>query len=160
MAVTEESLDECSDNEEEQLLPPPLSWFEEENSSSLSPQRQQIHAAAPPQEASVSPPLLDEIVTPSSQALVGAPHKAPSWNELSSQVLPAAAQELLSTSLRRVMHIALISYTRSRWHRDYSDLGNNAGGYFESQHRSAALFQSELGRSTASPRVADRLLGR
>jgi hypothetical protein len=44
--------------------------------------------------------------------------------------LPAAAQELLSTSLRRVLHTARISYARGRWHRRYSDLGNNAGGYF------------------------------
>ena len=54
---------------------------------------------------------------------------SPSWKEISSQVLPAAAKELLSSSLRRIYHTARLSYSRGRWHRKYSDMGNNAGGF-------------------------------
>jgi hypothetical protein len=61
---------------------------------------------------------------------IGAPRRAPSWKELSSQVLPAAAKELLSSSMRRILHTARLSYAKGRWHRNYSDLGNPSVGYF------------------------------
>ena len=64
-----------------------------------------------------------------STAVVGRTHPSPSWKEISSQVLPAAARELLSTSLRRIYYTARLSYARGRWHRKYSDIGNNAGGF-------------------------------
>jgi hypothetical protein len=152
VSFTEENLDECGESEEEQLqlLPPPTSWFEQEQNSSQSPnQNASLHLDTLTAEASASASAfaspvrqmqmrtVHEIRTPDSPlSRVGAPHRAPSWKELSSQVLPAAAQELLSTSLRRVVHTARISYARGRWHRRYSDLGNNAGGYFRIQQAS------------------------
>lgn len=63
---------------------------------------------------------------------IGAPQKAPSWKELSSQVLPSAAKELLSSSMRRILHTARLSYAKGRWHRNYSDMGNPDIGYFRS----------------------------
>jgi hypothetical protein len=63
-------------------------------------------------------------------AAVGAPRKSPSWRELSSQVLPAAAKEVLSTTIYRLIHAARLTYAKGRWKRDYSDLGNPYIGYF------------------------------
>lgn len=123
VSINEECIDVYGESEDDQLLPPPTSWFEENSSptSSLPLDTRGTSQASP----------VNAISTPDSPlSLVGAPHSAPSWKELSSQVLPAAAQELLSTSLRRVVHTARISYARGRWHRRYSDMGNNAGGYF------------------------------
>lgn len=60
------------------------------------------------------------------------PFPAPSWRELSSQVLPAAARELLSASLDRIYHTARLSYASSCWrYRKYSDLNQttSALGY-------------------------------
>mmetsp|Transcript_22267 Transcript_22267/g.55140 ORF Transcript_22267/g.55140 Transcript_22267/m.55140 type:complete len:1218 (-) Transcript_22267:241-3894(-) len=54
---------------------------------------------------------------------------APSWKEISSQVLPAAAKELLSSSVRRLYYTAKLSYAKGRWHRKYSDMGQTAGGF-------------------------------
>jgi hypothetical protein len=68
--------------------------------------------------------------SPAKQRIViGHTHPSPSWKEISSQVLPAAAKELLSSSLRRIYYTARISYSNTRWHRKYSDIGNNAGGF-------------------------------
>lgn len=75
------------------------------------------------------------VATPSLMSrknAVGAPMPSPSWHEISSQVLPTAARELLSSSLQRILHTAQISYSKGRWYRKYSDLGNNTGGYFRS----------------------------
>lgn len=62
--------------------------------------------------------------------VVGNTRPSPSWREISSQVLPAAAKEILSSSVRRLYYTAKISYSRGRWHRKYSDMGQNAGGYY------------------------------
>jgi FYVE zinc finger/Lipase (class 3) len=59
---------------------------------------------------------------------------SPSWKEISSQVLPSAAKELLSSSMRRICYTARISYSKGRWHRKYSEIGNNTGGYFQPDH--------------------------
>jgi hypothetical protein len=67
--------------------------------------------------------------TPTTQSAVGNTYPSPSWKEISSQVLPAAARELLSSSLRRIYYTARLSYAKSQWHRKYSDIGNNAGGF-------------------------------
>jgi len=61
--------------------------------------------------------------------VVGNTRPSPSWREISSQVLPAAAKELLSASFRRLCYTAKISYSRGRWHRKYSDMGQNAVGF-------------------------------
>jgi hypothetical protein len=66
--------------------------------------------------------------------LTARPEPAPSFLELSSQVLPAAARELLTSSLHRVYHTARVSYASSRWrYRKYSDLNQttSALGYYK-----------------------------
>eukprot|EP00977_Amphora_coffeiformis_P004529 scaffold976_cov161-Amphora_coffeaeformis.AAC.7 len=55
-----------------------------------------------------------------------------------------AARELLSSSLQRVLHTAQISYSKGRWYRKYSDLGNNTGGYFRGQPGGNQLHAVEL----------------
>ena len=67
-----------------------------------------------------------------STALVGAPYPSPSWKEISSQVLPSAARELLSSSLHRLCHTARLSYTlTTKWQSQYRELSNPlARGYF------------------------------
>ena len=69
-------------------------------------------------------------ISPGVDVVVGNTRPSPSWREISSQVLPAAAKELLSSSVRRLYYTAKISYSRGRWHRKYSDMGQNAGGYY------------------------------
>ena len=62
---------------------------------------------------------------------VGAPLPSPSWQEISSKVLPAAARELLSTSVRRFCHSARLSYAlTTEWRQEYQELGNPTRGYF------------------------------
>ncbi|KAG7346309.1 FYVE zinc finger domain containing protein [Nitzschia inconspicua] len=72
-------------------------------------------------------------------AVIGNPRPSPSWKEISSQVLPAAARELLSSSLRRIYDTARLSYSRGRWHRKYSDIGNVCGGTFARTSKDLAL---------------------
>lgn len=80
----------------------------------------------------------------SQKNAVGAPSPAPSLYEISSQVLPMAARELLSSSLQRVLHTAQISYSKGRWYRKYSDLGNNTGGYFRGHQGGKQIHAVEL----------------
>jgi hypothetical protein len=124
MSITDESLEECSEDENDELLPPPISWFEEQNSTPPP-----LDTSGESLDSPVTQIRAHTVDTSAMNLAVGAPRQAPSWKELSSQVLPAAAQELLCTSLRRVLHTARISYARGRWHRRYSDLHNNAAGY-------------------------------
>jgi len=85
-------------------------------------EQQQYHPKKTPPLASfrLNPPL-------SSTSRVA---PSPSWKEMGQYVLPSAAKELLSSSLRRVCYTARLSYAMGRWHRKYSDLGNNSGGFF------------------------------
>lgn len=141
----EESLEECSETEEneDELLPPPTSWFDEQQQQQQNNTSHSFTFDTTPEPAPSVQVSEIHTTTPDSIVIstVGAPHRAPSWKELSSQVLPAAAQELLSTSLRRVLHTARISYSRGRWSRRYSDLHYNAGGYFRI---SASAAQDDL----------------
>ncbi len=66
---------------------------------------------------------------PPNRFVVGNTRAAPSRKEIISQVLPAAAKELLSSSMRRLYYTAKLSYAKGRWHRKYSDMGQNAGGF-------------------------------
>eukprot|EP00980_Cylindrotheca_fusiformis_P004079 scaffold880_cov132-Cylindrotheca_fusiformis.AAC.75 len=122
----------------EALVPPPSSWFEGAGSIEDLPCTHgtndwtlgQDEATAT--ETDAAPPRRQVPINPThytpTQA-VGFTHPSPSWKEISSQVLPAAARELLSSSLRRIYYTARLSYARGRWHRKYSDIGNNIGGY-------------------------------
>ena len=67
---------------------------------------------------------------PSAALVVGNTRPSPGWKEISSQVLPAAARELLSSSWRHIFHTAKLSYAKGRWHRKYSDIGSNVGGIY------------------------------
>jgi hypothetical protein len=119
----------------DQLVPPP--WFGESSEEIVSDGDHSTTEARVDSIEMFPSPLLSvtlaeahaEIKQQNSSPMAVV-RGAPSWKEFSSKVLPAAAQELLSSSLRRVLHTARISYSRGRWHRRYSDLGQNAGGYF------------------------------
>jgi hypothetical protein len=139
--------------EEECLVPPPSSWFDDERPTSPSdvgtndvsfhtdsPEKEEEMPACTGKSYSSEPitPTAGDIRIPikqthyvsnTTQAIVGNTHPSPSWKEISSQVLPAAARELLSSSLHRMYYTARLSYARGRWHRKYSDIGNNMGGY-------------------------------
>jgi hypothetical protein len=92
--------------------------------------------------ASRSPKINPLLYVPTLQATaVTVSHPSPGWKELSSQVLPAAARELLSSSWRRIYYTARLSYAKSRKHRKHSDIGNNTGGiYLSAGNSSAAAF--------------------
>ena len=147
-------------SEADEFLPAPCSWFEDvmvgdhvvEGTIPTTPPAATIQSDTPqepvvdrlPGDSSNSNNnSSDEEESPSRVVIpshlisrknaVGAPLPAPSLYEFSSQVLPMAARELLSSSLQRVLHTAQISYSKGRWYRKYSDLGNNTGGYFRGQ---------------------------
>ncbi|KAL7562019.1 hypothetical protein ACA910_011067 [Epithemia clementina (nom. ined.)] len=67
------------------------------------------------------------------QQRIGAPLPSPSWTEISSQVVPAAAHELFSNSLRRLCHSARLSYVvTTEWRQEYQEIGA-ARGYFRNE---------------------------
>ena len=74
---------------------------------------------------------IDSIRPPTMQQ-IGAPSPAPSWEELSKQVLPAAARELLSSALQRLVYYSKRSAAACRWQRAYTDYYEATGtvGYY------------------------------
>jgi hypothetical protein len=146
---TERAVDkdeEGEESEEEPFVPAPLSWFEPEDNnddddddddgededpvlttcSSVKTSARRVDGfSSPPRRADLRVP--PHIPLPGA---VGAPLPSPSWKEISSQVLPSAARELLSSSLHRILYTARLTYARGRWSRKYSELGNNTGGYY------------------------------
>jgi len=111
----------------------------ERQEAHLQQQQQSTPQSTPQRETTIStikgfsnthgpdgPPILPK--PPSGiDIVVGNTRPSPSWQEISSQVLPAAARELLSSSIRRLYYTAQISYSRGRWHRKYSDMGHKGG---------------------------------
>jgi len=61
---------------------------------------------------------------------VASTQPSPSWQDLSCEVIPCAARELLSAALSRLYHTAHLGYTIGCWQRRYCELGNNAAGYY------------------------------
>ena len=146
----------CGSEEGDCLLPPPSSWFyrEEEhtepawNVSDMSQQQQQqqqqhtiqkndtttvlrrIDEPGSPRR-SVAPPKTVSVLV--SVSMIASPRQAPSWTEISTQLLPAAAKELLQNSLHQLVYTARVSYAKGRWTRKYSDIYNQGGGY-HSEH--------------------------
>mmetsp|Transcript_10857 Transcript_10857/g.17098 ORF Transcript_10857/g.17098 Transcript_10857/m.17098 type:complete len:1210 (-) Transcript_10857:22-3651(-) len=136
---------------DDQLMPAPSSWFENstpavrtnesfseknhgevENDATQEEEEEVESRESQDDERDTRVAGLKVPVTPVHYApvqAVGHTHPSPSWHEISSQVLPAAARELLSSSLRRIYYTARLSYARGRWHRKYSDIGNNTGGF-------------------------------
>ena len=121
-------------NEGTELQPAPLSWFEEESPSSF--EKTNGDKLSIEEDDSDDSLILEEETNSldstgmAGPPAVGEPLPAPSWKEISCEVLPTAARELLSSTMHRVCHTAHLTYARGRWQRNYSDLGNNAVGYF------------------------------
>ena len=82
-----------------------------------------------PRKTSKEPKLEIRTAMPMPNVVVGNTRAAPSQKEIISQILPAAAKELLSSSVRKLYYTAKLSYSKGRWHRKYSDMGQNAGGF-------------------------------
>jgi len=144
--------------EEEQLLPPPKSWFEppsptkadsdyssnsDHNHDSADDEQEydrttQSYSGLPSNSScfsveSIDDPdhlssFCDDFQNNNCTVVVG---PAPSFKELSTHILPAAAKELLSTSVQRLCHYSCLSYSQAQWRRQYSDLGKSSG-YFRS----------------------------
>jgi hypothetical protein len=140
------------EGEEEPFVPAPQSWFEEEqpvdDASGID-----TRVRSPKELPLENGTLTDHCVFQSRQTPtrsfrdrtmesarrkqvvvrqqdVGSPLPSPSWNEISSQVLPLAAKELLTSSFQRICYLSRKTYYKGLWHRQYSELGNNTGGYF------------------------------
>jgi hypothetical protein len=146
-----ESESENEGEEEEQLVPPPSSWFETTDPTLTTDLVEkstdfETDATTTPLPAQEQQHPLQDAKEPTNQTIGGmqvpihsshhhqirrqpVTHPSPSWKEISSQVLPAAARELLSSSLRRIYYTARLSYSRGRWHRKYSEIYNNTGGF-------------------------------
>lgn len=138
--------EEGEESEEEPFVPAPLSWFEPEDNddddgddpvltthSSVKISTGGGNSFSSPRNRTANPRIPSHIPLPSSVGgAIGAPLPSPSWQEISSQVLPSAARELLSSSLHRILYTARLTYARGRWSRKYSELGNNTGGYYRS----------------------------
>ena len=155
----ESSIDANDDDDDEPLVPPPISWFESSSHSAtndipkmiaeipyFNPAREQHDEQEQQEERAhaessligrtattvetiggIQVPIRQNHYAPTQT--IGRTHPSPSWKEISSQVLPAAARELLSSSLRRIYYTARLSYSKGLWYRKYSDMGNNAGGF-------------------------------
>lgn len=162
------------ESEDEPFVPPPSSWFENNShvgapatrestqqaehdltDSSFSLDDETRHWNASPSATPLPPrthqgygtvvigvPINPTHYTPPEA--IGNTHPSPSWREISSQVLPAAAKELLSSSWRRVYYTAKLSYAKGRWQRKYSDLGNNAGGIYLGGSSNLPFSEEEL----------------
>jgi hypothetical protein len=147
---------EDDESQEQQLMPPPSSWFSEEKEIIVDQQTTRTDVDPPREESATAPddeslphdlpshistftdPLEEESAIRAGQLpvtilqqnpIVAKTHPSPSWKEISSQVLPAAARELLSSSLRRIFYTARVGYQKGRWHKKYSDIGSNLGGF-------------------------------
>ena len=131
-------VEEASDGEDE-FLPPPSSWFDDNSSSTKVAGDTTLESSSPMHSddnlgntlesgSRESLPITD--LSPPRPGPVGQTLPSPSWQEISSQILPCAARELLTSSMQRIHHTARLSYSRARWQRKYSELGNNMGGYF------------------------------
>jgi hypothetical protein len=143
--------DEGEESEEEPFVPAPLSWFEPEDNdddddvedpvltshshSSVGTSTRGVGGFSAPSRAGPR----NHMPPPQSSAAIGAPLPSPSWKEISSQVLPSAAKELLSSSLHRILYTARLTYARGRWSRKYSELGNNTGGYYRTNSSTSDL---------------------
>ena len=110
--------------------------------------------------ASTRSRVVDLPISSDIDVVVGNTRPSPSWREISSQVLPAAAKELFSSSVRRLYYTAKISYSRGRWHRKYSDIGQNAVGFSISSSSTLELPQhlSELPSFSSLPWVDRQLV--
>lgn len=138
---TEESI--CSGEEGECLLPPPSSWFRKTEEypeqpkvvvdGAQRPHTNQKTETTLPMRTIEEPDSPTRPTTPpeaaKSAALIASPRQAPSWSEIPTQVLPAAANELLQNSLHHIIYTARLSYSKGRWTRKYSEIHNKVGGY-------------------------------
>ena len=147
-------------SEADALVPPPSSWFESSNDTSdaltsmdtndNTVERESQEDGSSTEEinnivAGMKVPLNPTNYTATSS--VGRVHPSPSWREISSQVLPAAARELLSSSLRQIYYTARLSYSKGRWRRKHSDMGNKSGGFSHWLHpilNCLPIFQTSL----------------
>lgn len=131
-----------SNHKTRKLVPPPPSWFEEStiDSDNYDDDEHDLHeqeqiektviAQSSVQLPHATPPRDSSLTISEQQRSIGSPLPSPSWKEISSQVLPAAARELVTSSLQRICYGVRWSYhTKGRWNRKYSDIGNNAVGF-------------------------------
>lgn len=138
--ATEDQRSVESKEDDKEFIPPPQDWFNldekesEEEPEGCHPDANQgtcvIHQEIPScSDSPKSNSPTRQLKKRSRKQTVGAPLPSPSWNEISCEVLPKAAMELLSSSVLRVCYLSRKSYAHVQWQHGYSDLGN-IGGYF------------------------------
>jgi hypothetical protein len=141
------------DDNDQLLVPAPSAWFDDDalpNTAAQSPLDSFIDNITsnrcdnsskktnqPPQGAAsciIRPRM--QLTQQLQLARMGAPHPAPSWKEISLELLPLAAQELLLSSLQKIYYKARVSYSKSAWvhHNNHRELNNNARGYYSTTH--------------------------
>jgi hypothetical protein len=142
IASDTESVESIEENDDD-LLPAPQSWFEECDNYDLEKDDTErtdevtLHREIYPSASSKRTEndchvdaRLDSVrnVNTNFSGTISAP--APSWKEISKEVIPMAARELLTSTMSRIHRTARFAYCKGRWKRQYSELGNNATGYF------------------------------
>ncbi|GAX16262.1 hepatocyte growth factor-regulated tyrosine kinase substrate [Fistulifera solaris] len=142
IASDTESVESIEENDDD-LLPVPQSWFEECDNYDLEKDDTErtdevtLHREIYPSASSNRTEndchvdaRLDSVrnVNTNFSGTISAP--APSWKEISKEVIPMAARELLTSTMSRIHRTARFAYCKGRWKRQYSELGNNATGYF------------------------------
>lgn len=145
------------DNCEQLFVPAPRSWYSERTDnedsreeSYLVNERSAIHhieddencsdgrlpgddddaASTVSREESDSCHSVFSLAGTNAAKAIARPLPSPSWAEISCQVLPAAAHELMSATLHRFYYAANLGFAASHWQRQYSDLGIHSSGYF------------------------------
>lgn len=118
-------------NSSDNYVPPPT--LTADGSACLSSKNNNIPSCA---TASTTIPETNSNSASTAAALgaVAVPRPAPSWQDLSQHVLPTAARELLTASVRRAWYTARWSYAASQWHRRYSDYGSPSVGYYNNDN--------------------------
>ncbi|GAX15810.1 hepatocyte growth factor-regulated tyrosine kinase substrate [Fistulifera solaris] len=149
IASDTESVESSIKENDDDLLPAPQSWFEECDNYDIevddSPVETNEGVALPNDiypyassnrtdhdwdvNARLDPVCRNDVHTISG-GTISAPLPAPSWREISKEVIPMAARELLTSTMIRIHRTARFAYCKGRWKRQYSELGNTATGYF------------------------------
>lgn len=89
---------------------------------------------------------------------LAAPLASPSWKEISSHILPAAARELLSSTMQRICYTARLSYSATiRKNRTYSDMGNNAAGFYRAPRDNIIMINETDRESSTTVAAAENM---
>ena len=117
-----EEINRGEEHNDDLLLPAPSAWFEEDQEDDEEEQNNSNNSSE------VAPLIVRQLsggpeLCPSIDD-IASPQKAPSMRELTSQIVPKAASELLESGVRRAVHSTKVLLKQTQWQKKYTDLGS------------------------------------